>query len=261
MDPSFDIDDSCFNDAHVSGLGFDQDSAADLPWEGFETGTAAPQENQQTTEDNSGVLVPRTPSDKVSRDDVSTLPTYQPPSSHLRRRDSNSMLDDWLTSLHMAASRGHSRILNLLLTRGGFCIDDKDGEGKTALHHATIGNHEACVRVLLEKGAKIDVNDGLTGWTSLHWAVLNKNEAILRLLLESACDGQRDFDVDAFDVSGWTPLHTAAESGFERGVELLLEHGADLAFRARRCKYSGYVIGKDVEDMVRAAYKENARLL
>ena len=159
--------------------------------------------------------------------------------SNPERSESVPMSNDWLPALHIAAQKGHDRIVRILLERD-VSINEKDSDGKTALHFSTIEGHEAVVRLLLAHGARIDEPD-CDGRTSIHWAVLQRYENMLRLLLDHSNAGC-SVDIDAFDKNGWTALHTAVERGFEAGLQLLLQHGADLNIKARRCPYTGNLI-------------------
>ncbi|KAF4491482.1 Protein TANC1 [Colletotrichum fructicola Nara gc5] len=138
----------------------------------------------------------------------------------------------WLGTLHIAARRGHERIVRRLMERDVDC-NEKDSDGRTALIHASIDGHEAVARILLQAGARISDLDRRKR-SALHWAVLGSHEAVLRLLLEYYTQRNWEHGLDAYDELGWTSLHIAVEKDFESAVLVLLEAGADLHAKARK---------------------------
>ncbi|KAL2837789.1 ankyrin repeat-containing domain protein [Aspergillus pseudoustus] len=148
----------------------------------------------------------------------------------------------WLRAIHIAAQKGHERIMRVLLQRSGVDPNAPDSDGRTPLFHAVVEDHEDAVRLLLSHGARIGVLD-CEGRSVLHWAVLYQRLEVLRTLLDHWSEHERDwFDIDAYDMVGWTPLHLAVERGFEPVVLLLLQQGADINAKAKRCPYTGGVI-------------------
>ncbi|KAK4223160.1 ankyrin repeat-containing domain protein [Podospora fimiseda] len=146
-----------------------------------------------------------------------------PPSQH------SASSNKWQSSLHIAAQKGHNRIVCVLLQHNSDC-NEKDSEGLTPLIHATIGGYDDVVSSLLTHGARITSVDNQHR-SALHWAVLHRREAMLKLLLKHCPVEDRDV-VDGYDVNGKTPLHTAIDSGFETGVQMLLQFGANVHYRA-----------------------------
>ena len=136
----------------------------------------------------------------------------------------------WLGPLHLAASRGHDRIVRMLLKRHR-SVNEPDSDGLTALMHAVQGGFEDVTRSLLDAGAAVDDADR-HGRTPMHWAVLRRRETLLRQLLEHGAAAGAN--LDAYDEAGRTPLHCAIDGGFEAGVQVLLEFGVDLRCRARK---------------------------
>ncbi|KAK2594021.1 hypothetical protein QQS21_008283 [Conoideocrella luteorostrata] len=155
----------------------------------------------------------------------------------------------WLSTIHIAAQRGHVRIVRILLQRGNMDPNNTDSDGRTPLFHAAVRDHEPVVRLLLAHGARIRRPDG-GGRSVLHWAVLYRRLEVLRTLLEHWTEHeQASFDINAYDNVGWTPLHMAAHQGFEAGVELLLQCGADTNAKAQKCPETGNVIPFEVEQL------------
>lgn len=137
---------------------------------------------------------------------------------------------DCLSALHIAAQKGHHRIMHVLLQQDIDC-DEIDCDGFTPLIHATIGGHEDVVSMLLTHGARIDKVDH-QGRSVLHSAVTHRREAILKILLDY-CVGYQGL-IDAYDSGGRTPLHIAVDIGFEEGVQALLQCGASVHYRTRK---------------------------
>lgn len=65
--------------------------------------------------------------------------------------------EELTTPLHVAASRGHTEVLQLLLRRRA--RPDSAPGGRTALHEACAAGHTACVHVLLVAGADPNIPD------------------------------------------------------------------------------------------------------
>ena len=136
----------------------------------------------------------------------------------------------WLSPLHIAAQKGHDRIVRVLLKHNIDC-NETDSDGLTPLIHATIGGYEDVVISLLSHGVCIGKVDGQRR-SALHWAVIHRREALLKMLL-SHCKGKGTL-VDGYDNDGRTPLHTAVDMDFESGVQILLQSGANVHYRARK---------------------------
>lgn len=136
----------------------------------------------------------------------------------------------WQSPLHIAAQKGHDRIVGVLLQRRADC-NEKDSEGLTPLTHAIIGGWDDVVTCLVGHGARIGDVDNQRR-TALHWAVLQRRERLLKILLKH-CEGDSML-IDAYDNTGMTPLHTAVDIGFEIGVDVLLHYGANVSSRARK---------------------------
>jgi len=127
------------------------------------------------------------------------------------------------TPLHMAARRGASDTIHLLLEAGA---DARAANLRmvTPLHMAA---HEPeAARRLIEAGAPVDAAD-LAGRSPLHWAANNPSDPVAEMLIEHGAD------VDQRDKHGQTPLHLAASQGNIDVMNTLLEHGADANAKAR----------------------------
>ncbi|KAK9849765.1 hypothetical protein MYU51_013321 [Penicillium brevicompactum] len=146
----------------------------------------------------------------------------------------------WIDALHIAAQKGHERIVRVLLLRGNMDVNNQDSDGRTPLIHAIIEDHDSVVRLLLSHGAQIAVYDR-EGRSGLHWAVLHRRLGILQHLLDHRAKYERSLVLDAYDNAGWTPLHMSVDRAFEAGVVMLLQGGADVNAKAHKCPYMGNV--------------------
>ncbi|KAJ5371707.1 hypothetical protein N7517_003713 [Penicillium concentricum] len=147
----------------------------------------------------------------------------------------------WIGTLHIAAQKGHERIVRVLLLRGNMDANKQDSDGRTPLIHAIIENHDSVVRLLLSHGARIGVYD-CDGRSALHWAVLYRRFGILQQLLEHRAKYECSLDLDAYDNAGWTPLHMSVDRAFEAGILMLLQEGADIDAKAQKCPYTGMIV-------------------
>ncbi|XP_053133208.1 ankyrin repeat domain-containing protein 35 isoform X2 [Hemicordylus capensis] len=179
------------------------------------------------------------------------------------------------SAFHLAASKGLTECLTILLTHGAE-VNNKNDDGSTALHLATIACQPQCVKVLLQHGANEDCVDG-GNRTPLHWAafsgcassvlLLCDQEAFLdvvdnngRTPLMIAAQGnqvaicsqllQREAKVDLIDKDGKTALILACESGSTESADLLLQNGACVAL----------LDGTGRDSFYYATHNENRRL-
>ncbi|KAI3390535.1 hypothetical protein diail_9273 [Diaporthe ilicicola] len=165
--------------------------------------------------------------------------------------------------IHLAAERGHHRIVATLLETG---IDPScpDGTGQTPLHRAAWAGSLRTVECLLEKGSRATARDmfgnsalhlaadmgfedvvcrlcenvhvmtlGRNGLTPLHYAAMSGHEAILEYLLRMGAS------IEAADRTfGWTALHCAADNGHAGTVRRLLAHKASVDTRDDRVRWT-----------------------
>ncbi|XP_007126728.2 ankyrin repeat and SOCS box protein 10 isoform X5 [Physeter macrocephalus] len=139
-------------------------------------------------------------------------------SSHQRGLWSLTYKEELTTPLHVAASRGHTEILRLLLRRRA--RPDSAPGGRTALHEACAAGHAACVHVLLVAGADPNVPDQ-DGKRPLHLCGAAGSLECAELLLKfgAKVDGRSEEEEE-------TPLHVAARLGHVELADLLLRRGA-----------------------------------
>lgn len=169
--------------------------------------------------------------------DLSPYSTQQSFMESVRGGDSQGVNTGWASSLHIAAQKGHDRIVRVLLQHSTESnVNVPDSEGRTPLICATIGGHKDVVALLLADGALLSCVDHLHR-SAIHWAVVHQRSSLLKLLLSHG-QGEEQTPVrtviDGYDLNGQTPLHLAIDQDFEDGVRLLLEYGANMNLIARR---------------------------
>ena len=90
------------------------------------------------------------------------------------------------TSLHQAASHGHTEVVEILIAKGAG-INYRDDIGRNPLHHASSHGHTEVVEVLIAKGADLNYGD-INGQTPLHDAALNGHTQLVELLIARKAD-------------------------------------------------------------------------
>ena len=116
--------------------------------------------------------------------------------------------------IHLAASRGFTKIVRLLL-RNGANVDPRNSGGLTPLNQSARNGHEGTVELLVDRGASLE-NRSNGKFTPLQEACDTKQEGVITILLEEGanCNAPR------FD--GMTPYHTALEKGISKATFDLL---------------------------------------
>ena len=126
------------------------------------------------------------------------------------------------TPLALAAARGHSKVVELLIQGRASTAASNLNFGETALHLAAASGSQETVKVLLKGDAKADSNASYLSRTPLHAAASSGDLESVKMLM--------GFHVDLNIVvpkSGETPLHLAASRGHLQIVKWLVEgHGA-----------------------------------
>ncbi|MBX2822771.1 MAG: ankyrin repeat domain-containing protein [Rhodothermaceae bacterium] len=158
-----------------------------------------------------------------------------------------------LTPLHVAASRGQSRVVELLLDYGSDVNGPTLSGNWTPIVFASYRGHLDTVRVLIDKGAAVQSDGG----NPIHYAGQRKHKNICQLLIQHGAIDDRitttdidilslfratnSFDFNAVeqilsrngkiinsqDIEGQTVLHHACRNGDTNTVKVLLKHGAD----------------------------------
>jgi len=159
--------------------------------------------------------------------------------------------------LGVAASRGDTETLKLLIERKVDINVEAGILGQTPLKLAVEGGHSECVRMLIDAGADVcrqdhcdnspltsasvvgstdiaamliaagaDVNArDIHGATALHYAVQRKNSALVQLLIDKGAN------VNSTDRHHNSPLHRAASEGNLEAARMLLARGADVTLK------------------------------
>ena len=144
--------------------------------------------------------------------------------------DINSADRSGWTPLHVAAYRGHRRVVHSLLRRGAL-VDQREKMGQTALHVAAYRSHCGVARMLVHLGASPDLPD-YAHWTPLHVAAYSGHGRMAALLLDAGAE------VDKPSDTHWTPLHLAVWQRDRSVAKVLLDHGASVSKPCDREKWS-----------------------
>ncbi|XP_026571423.1 ankycorbin isoform X2 [Pseudonaja textilis] len=127
------------------------------------------------------------------------------------------------TAFHLAASKGYSECLRLMITHGAE-VTTLDGTGHNALHLAAKNNHVDCVKKLLQSKCPAENTDS-SGKTALHYAAASGCLQITQHLCEHKCP------INIKDADGNTPFFLAVQNGHPEVCKYLLDHGADVNSR------------------------------
>lgn len=97
-------------------------------------------------------------------------------------------------------------------------VDSTDESKQTALHIAASKGDTDIVNLLLEKDANIVIDN--RGYTPLHYAALNDHAEIVKVLIKAT----KYVNIDAVKNNVCNPLYLAARRGYTDTVKLLLEN-------------------------------------
>lgn len=143
--------------------------------------------------------------------------------------DPNTLDANGNTPLHLAADKGYTECLKLLLAESNKTVNLKSASKQsTALHMAAENGYTSCVQLLLHAG-------------SSHGAVNNKNQTPLHLAAKAQCAESVQIllelgaEVNALDVDKRTALHSAVCKAFLsfHVVEVLVKWGANVNIQDR----------------------------
>ncbi|XP_061288338.1 ankyrin repeat and SOCS box protein 3 isoform X3 [Bos javanicus] len=128
-------------------------------------------------------------------------------------------------ALHLAASQGHWKIIQILLEAGA----DPNAttlEETTPLFLAVENGQIDVLRLLLRYGANVNGSHSMCGWNALHQASFQGNAEIIKLLLKKGANKECQDDF------GITPLFVAAQYGKLESLSILISSGADVNCQA-----------------------------
>jgi len=128
--------------------------------------------------------------------------------------------EEWRTPLFLAAESGHTACVQILLAHGADPLLSRK-DSSHPLHAASLQGHVPCISLLLAQGANMDART-IMGETALHWAVKGGHTEAVKELLNW------DAEVELKDNTDSTALHWAADYGYADIVQLLLDAGADV---------------------------------
>jgi len=176
--------------------------------------------------------------------DIEVKYWYEGYKSH---RDEGFEAREGLNALHVASSRGHTKIVEILLKNGADVneresVDDYEAPttGTTAILSASARGHKDIVQMLLANGAdanELHTFDGrkrdyeLTGYP-LSYAIGGGHTDVVRVLIERGA--KVNATIDENDDRSITPLHLAARGGFPVIVQLLIAEGARVNARTAK---------------------------
>ena len=126
------------------------------------------------------------------------------------------------TTLKEAVVRGDAKAVERILSSQGYTMQ-MDQSGETPLHLAAVRGYSEVVHLLLKHGALADAKVGegaWQGWTPMHYAAQEGHAQVVRLLLTYGAN------INATTGDGATPLHLAIANRSGEVVYLLRKHGA-----------------------------------
>jgi ankyrin repeat protein len=135
---------------------------------------------------------------------------------HLRSdpKTLNQSNEGGMYPIHMAALKGHSQVLQILLQAGANVNTPNTKVQSTPLIYAATAGHVEAARILLDAKANVNATDS-GGRPPLMWAATNGQVSVVKLLLE------RGADANLKTPSGWTALKYAKFRKRPEIVELL----------------------------------------
>ncbi|CAK9053092.1 unnamed protein product, partial [Durusdinium trenchii] len=127
------------------------------------------------------------------------------------------------TSLSLACSVGHVKVVNMLLEARAD-LESSCNLGNAALQMASRAGHTSVVRALLVHKAALEAKN-VEGWTPLIWASMNGQEEVVATLLGGKAKVQER------DAQGLTALMWATRHGHVLVMKSLLATGPDLGLK------------------------------
>lgn len=136
----------------------------------------------------------------------------------LIKNHANANKESIASPLHVAASEGRIKNVELLLSRGAF-INAKDSKEETALHYAARNGQAKIVELLIKKGAVVDTSNA-KGDTALHQAVCQGHLEVVKVLVANGASVKTSLDEKSL-------LVRAMRHNVEM-IEFLISSGAEI---------------------------------
>ena len=132
--------------------------------------------------------------------------------------------------LHLAASKGDARIIELLINDGAD-VDSQDEYGGTPICIAIVAGQTEIVKKLIEKNARLDTKN-INGNNALHIALTSRDPKMINFLIEenlftgANIQNTQEY-LNCQNKEGKTPIHIASEFNNGEAIKLLLWAGVD----------------------------------
>ncbi|KAF8674274.1 hypothetical protein HU200_048096 [Digitaria exilis] len=123
------------------------------------------------------------------------------------------------TALHQAVLGGHTKIVDMMLEKHSWLLEQTDSDGNNALHYAAQKNNAQVVELLLTKQAQLAYKPNRERQSPLHVAAHYGSTASIRALLRHCPDV-----AEMADTSGRNALHVSVVSGKTNALRCLLRH-------------------------------------
>ncbi|XP_045150135.1 ankyrin repeat and SOCS box protein 3 isoform X1 [Echinops telfairi] len=137
----------------------------------------------------------------------------------------NTKTFEGFSAIHLAASQGHWKVIQILL-KAGADPNASTLEETTPLFLAAENGQIDVLKVLLRHGANVNGPHSMCGWNTLHQASFQENAEIIKLLL------QKGANKECQDDFGITPLFVAAQYGKLASLATLISSGANVNCQA-----------------------------
>jgi ankyrin repeat protein len=137
------------------------------------------------------------------------------------------------TPLHLAATHGHSKIVEIILKHGKANLMSMNGDGLSPLHCAFYSEHkkDTIIDMLLQHVSKVINPTNYRALSHFHIACTRTNPTIVKEFLEHNVSINSCVDLGAPNFAGYSALHFAVQFNRKNIVQLLLEHNANVNFK------------------------------